>query len=422
VRLLVVSNLYPPDVEGGYERACAHAVGDLRERGHEVSVLTSVPRTWAPPEPGVLRTLRVANIFDPALGNPPEAGARAHLAVAAEWVDAGNVYRLLDALESARPEVVYVWNVEGLGGLGLLLALQLLGVPWVMQLEDPIPGIVAALRGPRFPQTQRLFLDPLRGRYISVSRHVVEEIRRNGVELAGPVAVLPNWVSGQRPAPRAWRRDGPLRIMTASVVTRFKGIEVMLQAAARLRDRGHDDFTLDVYGPVLEHDLYGLPHQLGLSDRVTIHGELSQPRLLETYAEHDLLAFPTWRREAFGLTGLEATARGCPVLMTDGCGLSEWLVDGVHCLKAERTPEAFAGAIERVLGGEVDLAAIAARGQRMALDDLHADAVVPRVERELAAAAAEPRGRGRSPEHVYRTAVLAENLATAIIDEAIARV
>jgi hypothetical protein len=43
VKILVVSNLFPPDVLGGYEILCAQVCRALRARGHEVRVLTSAP-------------------------------------------------------------------------------------------------------------------------------------------------------------------------------------------------------------------------------------------------------------------------------------------------------------------------------------------------------------------------------------------
>ena len=36
MKILVVSNLYPPDVIGGYELGCRQAVDALRARGHDV--------------------------------------------------------------------------------------------------------------------------------------------------------------------------------------------------------------------------------------------------------------------------------------------------------------------------------------------------------------------------------------------------
>ena len=41
MRILVVSNLYPPHIIGGYELGCRDIVEALKRRGHELLVLTS---------------------------------------------------------------------------------------------------------------------------------------------------------------------------------------------------------------------------------------------------------------------------------------------------------------------------------------------------------------------------------------------
>jgi hypothetical protein len=41
VRLHLLSNLYPPDVLGGYELLAADVAARLRARGHEVRVVTT---------------------------------------------------------------------------------------------------------------------------------------------------------------------------------------------------------------------------------------------------------------------------------------------------------------------------------------------------------------------------------------------
>jgi len=42
MKMLVVSNLYPPHYIGGYELRCQCIVDDLRTRGHEIHVLTPI--------------------------------------------------------------------------------------------------------------------------------------------------------------------------------------------------------------------------------------------------------------------------------------------------------------------------------------------------------------------------------------------
>ena len=68
--------------------------------------------------------------------------------------------------------------------------------------------------------------------------------------------------------------------------------------------------------------------KLGLGDRVRFRGSIPQDRLFRMYDEFDLFAFPTEPREPFGFAPLEAAARGCVPLMTQVCGIGEWLVHG----------------------------------------------------------------------------------------------
>ena len=115
---------------------------------------------------------------------------------------------------------------------------------------------------------------------------------------------------------------------------------------------------------------------------------------------------------------LEALSRGCVPVLTRRCGVAEWLVHGVHCLKAERTAGAFADALAGVLRGRVALGPMARRGAAAAWRDFHIDAILPKIERELVRASGQPRaGAGRSAD-AYRLARLAEQLTQALIQEA----
>src|SRR5699024_2367511 len=61
MRILVLTNLYPPHHYGGYELACRAAVEDWRARGHEVEVITGDHRVRGVAEaepPGGTRRLR----------------------------------------------------------------------------------------------------------------------------------------------------------------------------------------------------------------------------------------------------------------------------------------------------------------------------------------------------------------------------
>src|SRR5206468_7168546 len=134
---------------------------------------------------------------------------------------------------------------------------------------------------------------------------------------------------------------------------------------------------------------YGHPHTLefpgairanGLGGHVTLKGTRPQEELLALYGDYDVFAFPTIEREPFGLVPLEAVARGCVPVISRRCGIAEWLVHGVHCLKADRSPRAFADAFAGVLDRRIDLEPLARRGAAAAWRDFHLDAILPRIE------------------------------------------
>src|SRR4051812_4695222 len=119
MKILVISNLYPPDVLGGYEMGCRQAVDALRARGHDVRVLTTAPRTPVVSPPHVIRTLRLTELlYNNYLAQRTHPVTSRLADAEAFQINSFNVHALLTALQEFQPDVVYVWMVSGLGGLG----------------------------------------------------------------------------------------------------------------------------------------------------------------------------------------------------------------------------------------------------------------------------------------------------------------
>ena len=79
MKILVLTNLYPPDVIGGYELGCRQVVDALIDRGHDVRVLTTAPRTPAPHVPHVARELRLSEVWNDYMFQHSQAGHRPRL-------------------------------------------------------------------------------------------------------------------------------------------------------------------------------------------------------------------------------------------------------------------------------------------------------------------------------------------------------
>jgi hypothetical protein len=106
-----------------------------------------------------------------------------------------------------------------------------------------------------------------------------------------------------------------------------------------------------------------------------------------------------------------------PLISAD-CGISEWLLDGVHCLKAMRTPVAFADALERVLEGDVRLEDIGRRVRAVCARDLHIDVVTSQLEAVLTeAASCAPTYTDAAIGAAHRVVRVAERIGMAMVAE-----
>ena len=430
MKILVISNLYPPDFIGGYELCCSQMVDGLRDRGHHVRVLTTAPRTPCQRVEHVVREMELANCYDPFIVLHAQPVTRQTAAGRAAVANAHNVHVLIDNLRRFQPDVVYLWNLLGIGGLGLVGSLEYLNIPWVWHLEDCAPRLLCSLRDEELPGLAAALGQYLSGSYLAVSDRVVNEIEAGGVKLKGQVELVPNWVLGARPGARSrfYRPGELLRVVSAGQMGRHKGIHLLIEAAALVRARGHENFRIDLYGKVGDLSVAPLPREHGVEDLVTFKGACSQEDLLARYAryEYDLFAFPTWAREPFGCAPVEAAAYGTVMVMSESCGVGEWFVDRVHCLKVARTADAFADVLIAVLEGRLDLKPIGRRASAVVWRDFRREVLLPPVEEALARAA----GRGRAAdwpsettayEDVYRMALMADKLTEALVQEAAAQ-
>lgn len=421
MRILVISNLYPPDILGGYELGCRQAVDALRSAGHDVYVLTSVPHAIpSAAEPHVGRRLRLSGVYDGFGMERTTPAVRAARRREAGGVQAFNVHVLGQVVDEFRPDVAYVWNVLGVGGIGLLAGLQMMGVSWVMHIMDHVPtalcDLATALSGNTKPLTDA-FNTLCRGHFISCSTTALDEIEASGVRIADRTVVIPNWVTTPgTPGRTDYRPDGRLRVMTAGSISWHKGTDVLIRAAKLLRDRGHTNFEIDIYG-MGSDPAFQTMIQSDRLDHLRILGSRTQPELDALYPTYDVFLFPTWAREPFGFAPLEAMAHGCVVIMSRLCGIAEWVIDGADCVKVDRTPEAFADGLEGVLNGQFDPAVIGPRAARTALTWFPISSIIPRIEAELSAAVERGGGDKRSSDETFRVALLAEKMVQAMADE-----
>lgn len=220
------------------------------------------------------------------------------------------------------------------------------------------PGLKAA-----WEATCRPFLSPDR-----VLLHVTSEAESaaSRLRLPGiPAEVIPNGVElPPEPAPRPWRPDGVLRLVTVSRLHPIKGIENLLRAIPSLSG----EVTLTICGtgePAYVASLKELAVRLRIERRVRFVGRVESRERDAVFAETDICIVPSFS-ENFGMTVVEALARGVPVIAGTG---TPWAgIEGHRCGRwVDNDPESLAVAIRELQ--DEDLEAAGKRGRRWVATD-----------------------------------------------------
>ena len=142
--------------------------------------------------------------------------------------------------------------------------------------------------------------------------------------------------------------NGEWRFVQAGRLIEKKGLPVTLRAfAIVLKQYPSATLTIVGEGPLLG-ELHKLAHELGVADRVSFTGFVSQEELREIYYRSHIFLHPSQtgrdgNQEGVPNSMLEAMATGLPVFATEHGGIPEAIDNGVSgVLVAERDDEALA--------------------------------------------------------------------------------
>lgn len=342
MKILVISNLYPPLYIGGYELICHQVVEDLQSRGHSIEVLTSDYHTQrATEEKHVRRTLRIHGMF----GNPWLPIWRL---LGLEWHN-NRVVRA--ALRKHRPDLVYCWNFSGLSK-SILFTLQQPGVPtafcvcdhwvarggrsdvWLNWWNDSAKGTPRlAFRVLRWFCERLAPTSPvrlLRFKRIHFCSGFLREFTKDaGFNVShGSVIYCP--VNTERFTGTA--KSAPMRrLLYVGRLHEDKGVMTVLRALACLK--GEFTGRLSIYGrgnADYEEKLNDFVKSGNLP--VDFYAVDNPDEMPAVYNCHDALVFPSEWGEPFALTPLEAMASGLPVIGTTTGGSAELFRHGENAL------------------------------------------------------------------------------------------
>lgn len=327
-RILIITNLLPPQELGGNGRQIYEFALGLMRRGHDLRILTAnMPELSRKGESGdpeldglITRSLRLFGHWSEGRRH-----VETNLGIIEE-ISLQNEREVIKVCDDFDPEWVLVGN------------LQFLGLHFLRHLlRRPLPVLHCVSNNTtdypvdEYPKENFYRTGPC-------SKWTARKLLATGYPVEDHTVVYP----GARLSRfyRLMRPNGRrLRLCYASLVMPFKGAQLLVEACHKL-SRWGVDFCCEIAGdsmdPQFVENLKTFVNLNGLVERVSFPGFLDRQGLSDLFNRSNVLVFPSVFEEPFGISQVEAMTSGLVVVSSGTGGACEIVEHGVSGLIHER--------------------------------------------------------------------------------------
>ncbi|NJE29753.1 glycosyltransferase family 1 protein [Thermococcus sp. 18S1] len=312
MRIALVSDWYYPKI-GGVASHMHHLALKLRERGHEVAVVTNDRKTGKEEELEAkgIELIKIPGVISPVL----EVNLSYSLKSTGELNEYLEDFDVIHSHHAFTPLALKAAKAGRVMGKATLLTTHSISFAHESRLWEAL--------GLTFPLFSRYLKYP--NEIIAVSR-AAEAFIRHFTD--APVRIIPNGVDDEVFRPLSERERERLKeelgiegdvVLYVSRMSPRKGPHVLLNAFSGITDA---TLVMAGSGEMLPF-LKAQAKFLGIEDRVRFLGYVDGSLLPRLFGMADVFVLPSTTAEAFGIVILEAMAAGVPVVATDVGGIPE---------------------------------------------------------------------------------------------------
>ena len=375
MKILLLSNLYPPQEFDGGGRLMADFSTVLREMGHDVYTLTSnSPQFGNVPinEPGVFRSLNLTGGWkDGRIFSLPQT--RAHK------IEEKNISTLRTHIRAFNPDVCLMGNLECLGN-NILHEIINHQIPVVHLINSNLPGY-----SPQKQPVSKLY------RLCCTSKWVQKSLYSQGYSTENSSVIYPGAAAdffnfSTKP------NFNKLKIAFAGQIQPSKGVHLLINSLKELKSEGYE-FTCEIAGITTDQiymdQLKQFVQSQAMGEQISFTGFLNRHELRKLYGRCNTLVTPSIADEAFGISQIEAMAAGLCVISSRTGGSSEIVKDGYNGFKFDKDNNSSLTASLRMLIDDKGIAkSMARQGHEDALENFNIVHSTEKLVKELESLAA----------------------------------
>lgn len=408
MRLLFLSNFYPPAGQGGYEEWCQEMAIQLRHRGHEVIVLTShQPGDEENNDPSWVRRELHMEMALVSLRNGIQFFTHRH------HYERENLATVQSYIRRFRPEAMVIWGMWNIVRAVPVLAEQLLPGRVVYYMGDYWPTLPSqfeyywkapaqywytqlpkALLGKaaRHILSQEIVAKPRFPRVIFPTVFMRNELVKRGMKPGESLVIYGAADTAAYQQCRCTRHLGAteqpkekVTLLYAGRIRADKGVHLAIKALARLvQDYGIQTVELLIAGSG-DRDYLTFLHYLvrrhHVEPYVTFLGPQTKEAMPALYCQADIFLFTSLWQEPFGRALVEAMAAGVAVVGSAVGGVTEILQENETALTYQPgNIEGLAAQVARLIQAPALRQQLATAGKKMASERFDIQRMATEIE------------------------------------------
>jgi len=352
MKVLQVISSFPPAYDyGGPPRSAYNLSKSLVDRGHDVTVFTT---------DALNAEKRVDIAKDPKVEAGVEIYRFKNISNTLSWKNIPLAPRLLTALlrKAQDFDVIHVHEYRSFHTLFAHLTSNIYNIPFVLQPRGSMPRTEES--------SLKVFFDKITGTDIAyaadriIASSTIESSQFDSIvpELnPDQIAHVPNGISAEEYSilPNSGKFRDRFSIDKSDNIVLFlgrlhprKGGDLLIDAVSQL---SCDDVQLVFVGPNegAKEEWEIMADQNGIGNQTMFVGPLYDSEKLQAYVDADAFVLPSKNEfESFGNVVIEAMACGTPAVVTDVCGIAEW-INHADCHAVPPTSPALINGLTNVL-------------------------------------------------------------------------
>lgn len=363
MRILIIIDLYPPDIVGGYELRCEETTNWLNNNGYNVEVLTTKSIGLNKDYP-----YKVDRLLEKyPLGKTPSSWS--YLKKLFLAVKDNLIFRKVVA--KFQPDLIYIWHCTGISRTLIPYIFnskerKLIDVSsqWLWKVSTQHGPVYRVIEDNQQKNPNKLLTFFLRMLLPTFSRNTIKRIFKLNFQNAMGYFTS-NWNKNfhskyideckkfeviytginlqEFPFCKKKFNNELIKLLYIGRISEDKGFILLLNQLAYIRSISKFDFEVSVVGNFNTDKEKNLIHRLiadlGLENVLSFNGQIKREELSAHYHQADFTVFPSICNEAFSRVPLESMSCGTPCISTDNPGSKELFDQDAPLIFLERSSE-----------------------------------------------------------------------------------